>query len=250
MEEYTNNVKKTLKFLVLNSLVVPIDIYKTNKQAGFKVHKDYFKISNILKIFSINAVSTLVFKVSKLGIYNYLNSLNPDNITSSTVAINTLLSTSAVLLLSNPLWYYHTMRELNSNISIYEFIKKNKFNIFIRGLPASLISIPEAMIFMMYYEKYISKEIKDGLQSGNTFKPLIHLSAAKLISTFVFYPHEVMRTYLRSEDNRNIKSLISDLSKLNMQNKIKMLYRGILFKGIITNYQTLILYYFFELLRK
>lgn len=151
--------------------------------------------------------------------------------------VSGFFSGCVVAIISNPLWFSKTLYQLdqskNQSIRIvYEIYQKRGLKAFFCGTSISLIGSIESMFYFVLYN-----HIRNSFSQSNSLNsPLnsnlnvvVSSSVAKLLSTFIMYPHEVIRTRMRLNviKNNNINySILSIIHSIYKNEKLSNFYSG------------------------
>lgn len=195
----------------------------------------------LLAVTPSRAIYFSTYKVVK----DYLN-LNQGVIAADSSGVYLLAGASAQFVnstVTNPLWFVKTRLQLDFNhgnqSSLLQTVrlayKENGLRTFYRGLRASYLGMIEVAIHFASYEE-IKRELLrlQGKSSEDSFIVLegtIAAGAAKVISTGICYPYEVIRTRLRQQQSnvlgeRRYQTCLQTLKTIIREEKFRGLYGG------------------------
>lgn len=195
----------------------------------------------LLAVTPSRAIYFSTYKIVK----DYLN-LNQTLITPHSSGVYLTAGCAAQFVnstVTNPLWFVKTRLQLNfshgKETSLTETVRQayqeNGIRTFYRGLRASYLGMAEVALHFTCYE-HIKKELLK-LQGKSTEDSFIVLEcttaagAAKVISTGLCYPYEVIRTRLRQQESnvlgeQRYRTCLQTLRTIIREEKLRGLYGG------------------------
>jgi len=143
----------------------------------------------------------------------------------------------AIVTLGSPIWLVETRLQLHhGHISIADCIRRiyaeNGVRGFYRGMSASYVGISETCFRFVIYERLrnaidikLPGTAKDDV-SRKFINYLIAGGVSKLMSSFIGYPNDVIRTRLREEKSLS-KKYLPTLKRIYRQEGLRAFYRGL-----------------------
>jgi hypothetical protein len=145
-----------------------------------------------------------VFWGSFFPLYNELQSLTNQNGSSIVTGVNSLLASSVAVTITNPLWVIRqrlqTRSVTNSNSSLpimKEIYAEAGLKTFMRGTSVTLIKNGQMFLLMPIFEKLNGMDWKRFGVNSMILSAALSGSLAKIVSSTLFYPLDVIRTNMR-----------------------------------------------------
>jgi len=195
----------------------------------------------LLAVTPSRAIYFSTYKIVK----DYLN-LNQTIVTPNGSGVYLLAGCAAQFVnstVTNPLWFVKTRLQLNfshgKETSLLETVRQayqeNGIRTFYRGLRASYLGMTEVALHFASYE-HIKKELlrlqgKSAEDSFIVFECTAAAGIAKVISTGLCYPYEVIRTRLRQQESnvlgeQRYQTCLQTLRTIIREEKLQGLYGG------------------------
>ena len=217
---YSGLFAGTLTTIICN----PLDVIRTHKQLN-KNYKISFKF--LYRGFSLSLITIPPFWSIYFPVYTKFKEYN-FGIFSGYLACNVASTFTC------PLFFIRQKNQTNNNFNVTNFYKQNGIKPFYNGLiPTYLVNI--SMLFQMPMYEYLKNKV-----NNNTFNIFGITTFSKIISTFITYPIDTVRTIKRNNDELKITTIVRQLNK----NKL-MYYSGIIYylsRGIPTHIITFCTY--------
>ncbi|MBA3284301.1 MAG: hypothetical protein H0U27_04490 [Nitrosopumilus sp.] len=221
----------------------PIDVWKTRLQTQAWRNSSYLKImsSNPYSGVGVGLLSYMPSKAISLGTYGLSKNVLQENFNLSNTSVNIIAGTTASIITATimcPLYVIKTLKQIQqkdgtnampSSWSIAKSLwKEGGFKYFYRGLSVSILGSSEMISQFIIYEKFKNSDalsrFNNIIGSDNNFSTsALAGGLSKMTTTVIFYPLDVIRTRMREQGNKNVKSVLNCMIK----NGPKSFYNGL-----------------------
>ncbi len=240
----------------------PIDVWKTRLQTQAWRNSSYLKImsSNPYSGVGVGLLSYMPSKAISLGTYGLSKNVLQENFNLSNTSVNIIAGTTASIITATimcPLYVIKTLKQIQqkdgtnampSSWNIAKSLwKEGGFKYFYRGLSVSILGSSEMISQFIIYEKFKNSDalsrFNNIIGSDNNFSTsALAGGLSKMTTTVIFYPLDVIRTRMREQGNKNVKSVLNCMIK----NGPKSFYNGLFLQICKSSLSSAILFGIYE----